>query len=83
MRGVLLDVVCCEHGVLCKVACHKLRFLVPAYPRPNGGFGDRREVRHEEHVHEHLEVRLVECSFLLTSEPGHPLQVEHSKAEVI
>ena len=40
MHGVFFHIVCHKYGSLGKLTCHKLHFLVPAYPEEDGRLGD-------------------------------------------
>ena len=71
---VFLHIVRYEYRMSCKLTCHKFHVLVLVNLELEK-FVDCREVGIDKRFYEHLEIWLLECSFLLPCTLGHLLEV--------
>ena len=81
--GILLHIVGYEHCLAHQLSGLQLRLLVPAYPQPHRRLGDGWKVRHHEHVHEHVEIGLLQRVLFLSSEVGQLSEVHYSQLQVL
>ena len=58
--GIPLHIVRSEHCLARQLSRLQLGLLVPAYPQPHGRLGDDWKVCRHEHVHEHVEIGLLQ-----------------------